>query len=94
MSETTANLYLITLGYYVGDKEIDRWRHRYHSRNHKGEYFVLGWAVTGGLMLLIEIFGGAEHGYHVPNHVAFVVGSVLVIYFITEYLKSEWRRRS
>lgn len=93
VSETIANLYLVVLGFYVGDKEIERWRKQYHSHSRRGEYFVLGWALVGAGMLLIEIFGGAEHGYRVPEHFAFVVGSVLVMYFITVYLKSEHRRR-
>lgn len=93
VSETIVNLYLVVLGFYVGDKEIERWRKQYHSHGRRGEYFVFGWAIVGAAMLLIEIFGGAEHGYKIPKYFAFVVGTVLIVYFITAYLKAEHRRR-
>lgn len=87
------DIYLLVLGYYAGDKEIHRWRHRHRSVPRRGEYFVVGWAVTLLLMLIIEILDSGEHGYRVPDNMAFVVGGVLVIFFVTEYLKSEFGRK-
>lgn len=94
VSATLSNLYLLVLGFYTTDKEIDRWKRQYRSNVRRGEYFVVGWSVIGAVMLLVEIFGGAEHGYWVPDNFAFTAGSVIVIYFITAYLKSEFRRRA
>lgn len=88
------NVYLIVLAYYVGDKEIARWHHRHQRVRRRGELFVLGWAATAVLTLLIEILGGEEHGYQVPRQLPLIAGSVVTIYVITEYLKAEYRRRA
>ena len=91
--QMAGELYLLVLGYYVGDKEIRRWRKKYQSRNHPGELFVGGWLVTTLVIVAVEIFGGAEHGYHLPDQLALIVSGVLVIFVITEYLKTEFRKR-
>lgn len=88
------DLYLLVLGYYAGDKEIRRWRRQHESVRRRGELFVIGWAATIFFMLIIEIFGGAEQGYRVPEDMAFVVGGVFIIYVVTQYLKSEFRRKA
>lgn len=92
-SATIGNLYLLILGYYAAEKEIRRWQHRLRSVKHRGEFFVLGWTLTGLTMLVVEVFGGAEHGYRVPQQLPLVVGSVLVVFLVSAYLKSESRRR-
>ncbi len=93
VSKSVVDTYLLILTFYAGDKEIHRWHHKYHPRHRHGEYFVAGWAMTGVLMLAIEILGGHEHGYVLPHELAFTVSGVLIIYFITEYVKTEFRRK-
>lgn len=88
-----SDLYVVVLGFYAGDKEIHRWHHQHQSAYRRGEFFVLGWVATLVLALLIEIIGGAEHGYVVPAKLGFVAGSVVIIFFITEYLKTEYHRK-
>ncbi len=87
------DLYLITLTFYAGDKEIHRWRHQLRSIHRRGELFVVGWVATIVAMVCIEILGGAEHGYRVPPGMAGVVAGVVILFLITEYLKSEFRQR-
>lgn len=89
---TVVELYLLLLTYYAGDKEIRRWHHSHNSRRVRGEVIVVGWAVTILLMFGAEIFGGAEHGYIVPQHLPLTVGGVVLIYLVTQYLKAEYRR--
>ncbi|MFH0853690.1 MAG: hypothetical protein V1853_04780 [bacterium] len=90
---TLGSLYLLVLTYYAGDKEIRRWRHKHRAIDRHGEYFVLIWVLTIILAYSFEIFGGKPYGFRVPGQLPQVVGGVLIIYFITEYLKSEFRRR-
>lgn len=90
--ELLPELYLLILGFYVGDKEVRRWRRRYQPRHRPGELFVAVWLITTLIMLGIEIIGGAEHGYRVPHQLPFITSGVLVLYVITEYLKQEFRR--
>lgn len=94
VANLTADLYIVVLGFYAGDKEIHRWRHRHRSVKRRGEMFVFGWVATLVFMLLVEVLGGAEHGYRVPVKLGLIAGSVVVIYFITEYLKTEFRQKS
>ncbi len=89
---SVVDLYLILLMFYATDKEIRRWRHQHRSARHRGEYMTYAWAGSVVIMLLIEIFGGAKHGYVVPNHMPLAVGGVVIIYFVTQYLKSEYHR--
>ncbi len=93
VSKSVADIYLLILTFYAGDKEIHRWHHHYNPRHQHGEYFVYGWIGMLLMMVGIEIFGGAEHGYHLPHEMVFVVVSTVVIYVITEYIKSEFRQR-
>lgn len=86
------DLYLILLIFYASDKEIRRWRHQHQSVSHRGEYMTLTWIGTIVFMLLIEVLGGAERGYRVPHHMPLAVGGIAIIYFVTQYLKSEYRR--
>lgn len=86
------DLYLILLMFYATDKEIRRWRHKHTSAKHRGEYITIAWAAAIVLMVLIEIFGGAKRGYIVPSHMPLAVGGVIIIFFITQYLKSEYHR--
>jgi len=72
-----AGIYLVVLAYYAGDKEIRRWRKRRKPSKRKGELFVFAWMGVTLLLFLIERLDGA----------------VTVIFVITEYLKSEFRRR-
>ncbi len=92
--DTLAELYLIVLAYYVGDKEIRRWQRRYRSRQRHGERFVLLWSGTALALLLFEVAGGNQYGYRLPSSLPLLTGGVLVIFLITEYLKAEFRQRS
>lgn len=87
------DIYLLILSFYAGDKEFHRWRRKHFARRRHGEYFVVAWAAVLVLMLAVELLGGVKHDYHIPSDVPFVVGGVLVIFFITEYLKSEFGRK-
>lgn len=89
ISDALANIYLIMLGYYVGDKEFDRWKKRFHSHSRRGEYFVGGWGLLGIVMFIIEETGGKAQGLIVPHYLTFVIGGVIVMYVVTEILKSE-----
>lgn len=92
--DTLAELYLLVLAYYVGDKEIRRWQKRYRSRQRRGERFVILWAGTAFALLIFEVAGSGRHGYHLPQSLPLLTGGVLAIYLITEYLKAEFRRRA
>lgn len=92
-SDTLGNTYLIVLGYYVGDKEFERWRKRYHSQKRRGEYFVVGWAVLVLVLFVIEEFGGAARGYHVPHQLTYIAAGVTAMYVVTELLKAEGAKR-
>lgn len=91
VSETFSNIYLVMLGYYVGDKEFLRWRKKYHSHGRQGEYFVITWVGLGLIMFLIEEFGGSG-APHVPHYLTFVIGGVVVMYAVTELLKAEAKK--
>lgn len=90
---TLAEIFLLVLVFYAGDKELHRWHHRHASSTRRGEMFVLGWVGIAIIMLLIESFGGEKLGFRVPRDIPLVVWSVIVIFIITEYLKSEFRKR-
>ncbi len=92
VSWSVVDLYLIALSYFASDKEIRRWRHEHRSTKHRGELIVLGWIITVVFMLGVEVAGGQEHGYHVPAHMPLTVGGVVIIYLITQYLKTEYRK--
>lgn len=87
------NIYLIALAFYAGDKEIRRWRHDHRSKKQRGEYIVMAWVAAILIMVMIEIFGGFDYGYRVPKDMPLVVGSVVVIFFLTQYLKTEFENR-
>jgi len=40
-------------------------------------------------MFIIEETGGKAHGLAVPHYLTFVIGGVIVMYVVTEILKSE-----
>jgi len=87
-----ADLYLLILVYVAGDKEIRRWRKKYIARSRHGEIFVLAWSVLTAAILVVEVLGGTKAGYRMPHDLPLVVGGVLAIYIITEYLKAEFRK--
>lgn len=87
------DVYIIALTYYAGDKEFRRWRDKYHPAQRHGELFVLGWVLTSFAIILFEIFGGGEAGYHVPEDLPILAGCAVVVYLMTEYLKLEYRQR-
>lgn len=94
ISWTVVDLYLIVLTYYAGEKEILRWRNKYRSVRRRGEYFVVGWVVTMFVMIMVEVMGGSEHGFTVPPHMGLATGGAFLIYLITTYLKTEYKRKS
>lgn len=87
------DLYLITLSFYAADKEIRRWRHLHRSTKLRGEYITFGWIGTIVFMLGIEVAGGGAYHYSVPQHMGLAVGGILIIYFVTQYLKAEYGQR-
>lgn len=93
VSDTIANIYLILLTYYVTDKELRRWHTKYVSHRRPGELIVVGWVLTAILMLAIETAGGAEHGYIVPRQLPLIASTVSIIFVISEYVKTEFRRK-
>ncbi|MFH0818522.1 MAG: hypothetical protein V1898_00845 [Patescibacteria group bacterium] len=92
-SGTVVNVYLLVLVFYAGDKEIRRWRRRHQTRQRHGEFFVYGWVATGIFTYCLERFGDHAVRYHVPEQLPLIIGSVVVIYIITELLKAEFRTR-
>lgn len=87
---TLVDAYLLILTYYAGDKEIHRWRHQHSTTRRRGEFFVAGWVTVLIMVVVIDLLGGAGHGYHMPDYLPFTVGVVVVIYLITRYLKTEF----
>lgn len=94
VSETIANIYLILLTYYVTDKELRRWHSNYVSHRRPGEMIVVGWICTALIMLTIETAGGAEHGYIVPRQLPLITSTVTIIFVLSEYVKTEFRRKT
>ncbi|MFH0829438.1 MAG: hypothetical protein V1907_04700 [Candidatus Kerfeldbacteria bacterium] len=90
---TVAEVFLLVLVFYAGDKELHRWHHKHTRSYRRGELFVFAWAVLGIMMFVIESIGGNSFGYHVPKDIPLVIWSVIVIYIITEYLKSEFHKK-
>lgn len=89
LPEYVSTVYLLILAYYVGDKEIRRHRKKYLSRARRGEYFVFLWGITLVAMVGFYVWGGNNLGYKIPTELPTIAGSVLVLYFLTEYLKHE-----
>jgi hypothetical protein len=87
MPTSLTTVYLVVLGYYVGDKEIHRLRKRYSSRQLHGERFVLLWIVT--LIAIASISTFQHNGYHMPGDLPVVTACVLVFWLATEYLKKK-----
>lgn len=90
---SVVDLYLLVLTFYAADKEIRRWRHAHRSTQHRGEYITFGWVVTIAFMLGVEVAGGGSAGYAVPSHMGLAVGGIVILYFITQYLKAEYEQR-
>lgn len=87
-----AEVFLLVLVFYAGDKELHRWHHHKKGSNRRGELFVLAWVVLGITMYVLESVGGGVLGFTVPGDLGLVVWSVIVIFVITEYLKAEFHR--
>lgn len=87
-----AEIYLLILVFYAGDKELHRWHHRLSRRQRRGELLVYAWTVLGMATYAIEQVGGGRAGLAVPHDLPLVVWSVIIIYIITEFLKSEFHR--
>ena len=87
------DLYLLVLTFYAADKEIRRWRHAHRSTQRRGEYITVGWVATMAFMLGVEVAGGGATGYSVPSHMGLAVGGIVILYFITQYLKAEYEQR-
>lgn len=89
---TISSIYLMLLGYYASEKELrrkkgGRWRERY------GEFFVYAWALTLVLLVAFYRWGGRKLGYDIPAELPVIVGGVLVIFFVTQYLKIQHKSR-
>ncbi len=87
VSIAVSSIYLLILAYYVGDKELRRWRKKYYSKLRHGEYFVYLWGMTLFAIVGYYVWGGREAGYLIPGELPTVAGSVIILYFLTEYLK-------
>lgn len=88
-----AEVFLLILVFYAGDKELHRWHHQHPHSTKRGEIVVLVWVTLAAVMFLVESLGGAARGFRVPTDLPLVAWSVIVIFLITEYLKSEFHRR-
>ncbi len=86
-------LYLTLVGVYVGDKEYQRLRRRFSSRNRRGELFVLLWLITLIGIAAFLGFGGNSNGYHMPQDLPIISGTVLVLWLTSEYLKGQTHHR-
>ncbi|MFA6553073.1 MAG: hypothetical protein WCT27_01455 [Patescibacteria group bacterium] len=82
-----SSIYVMLLAFYVGDKEIRKLRQKYFPRFRHGEYFAYLWGITLLFMLGFYVWGGKDHGFHLPQELPTIAGSVLLLYFLTEYLK-------
>jgi hypothetical protein len=78
-------VYIVILGIYVGDKEIDRLRKRFSSRNLHGERFVLLWVVTLITISIAIAFNHTE--YRIPGDLPVITACVLLLWLISEYVK-------
>lgn len=96
VTETATQLYLIVLAVIIGDKEVLRWHGHHRSVRRRGEFFVIGWALLLLGMVMVELLGGAEHGWIVARQMPITVGTVVVVWLLSSYLKAErqWRLRS
>lgn len=85
-------IYLLALSYYVGDKEIRRWRRNHAPFNRHGEIFVIGWIA---IFLTAAVFdlAMAGRGYHLPEFLILTTAYSTLVYIVTRYLKQEYRRR-
>lgn len=90
--DAVAEVFLLVLVFYAGDKELHRWHHKDSGPNRRGELFVLIWVVLGVTMYILESMGGGTLGFTVPHDLGMVIWSVIIIFVITEYLKSEFHR--
>lgn len=93
VTETTTQLYLIVLAVIIGDKEVARWHGHHRSARRRGEFFVIGWALLLLGMVVVEMVGGAEHGWVVARQMPITAGTVVVVWLLSAYLKAErqWR---
>jgi peptidoglycan/LPS O-acetylase OafA/YrhL len=78
-------VYLVILGIYVGDKEFERLRKRYSSRQLHGERFVLLWVMT--LIAISIVIAFFHNGYHMPGDLPVVTACVLILWLASEYVK-------
>jgi len=84
-------VYLVILGIYVGDKEFERLRKRYSSRQLHGERFVLLWVVT--LIAVSAVIAFFRNGYHMPGDLPVVTACVLILWLASEYVKKTKPKR-
>jgi hypothetical protein len=89
-----STVYVTLVGVYVGDKEIQRQRRRYFSRNQRGELFVLLWVGTLIALSIVIAFRGYRNGYRLPADLPIVTASVLVFWLLSEYLKKKTKKHS
>ncbi len=88
-----SSIYVMVLAFYVGDKEIRKWRRKYFNRFRHGEYFAYLWGITLLFMLGYYVWGGKDRGFHLPTELPTIAGSVLLLYFLTEYLKEGIKKK-
>jgi hypothetical protein len=88
-----SSIYVMVLAFYVGDKEIRKRRSKYLSRFRHGEYFAYLWGITLLFMLGYYVWGGNDHGFRLPQELPTITGSVLLLYFLTEYLKEGLKKK-
>ncbi|MFA6587895.1 MAG: hypothetical protein WCT08_02385 [Patescibacteria group bacterium] len=93
VSVLASTLYITLVGAYVGDKEILRLNQKYTSRNQRGELFVLLWLLTLIIITCVASFWGNGHGYHIPQDLPIISGTVLIFWLITERVKSRRKKK-
>jgi len=82
-------VYLAALSVYVGDKEVKRKIQNHAHPLRHGEYFVYLWGSTLFLISMFVIFWGSKIGYIVPIDLEINAGVVIIVYFLTDFLKSK-----
>lgn len=85
MPTSLTTVYLVILGIYVGDKEFERLRKRYASRQLHGERFVLLWVVT--LIAVSTTMAFYRNGYRIPGDLPVITASVLILWLVSEFVK-------
>jgi len=84
-------IYLTALSIYVGDKEIRRNLNKHTHPLRHGEYYVYLWGLTFFAASMFVVLWGSSIGYVLPADLSTNAGVVVILYFITDFLKTKRR---